>query len=101
RGVLLLLHPFPTRRSSDLIFAFLEEGTSILTREGAFLAVMMAFTVGLVSFSGDIARRIAGRIWHSDSRFQLYPINLGIAVVTVADRKSTRLNSSHVKISYA
>lgn len=67
-----------------VIFAFLEEGTSILTREGAFLAVMMAFTVGLVSFSGDIARRIAGRIWHRDSRFQLYPINLGIAVVTVA-----------------
>ncbi len=67
-----------------IIFAFLEEGTSILSREGAFLAVMMAFSVGLVSFAGDIARRIAGMLWRSKSRFNVYPINLGLAVITVA-----------------
>jgi len=67
-----------------IIFAFLEQGTSVFSRDGAFLAVLMAFSVGVISFSGDIARRILGRIWRSDSRFNLYPVNLGIAVVTVA-----------------
>ncbi len=66
-----------------IIFAFLERGTSLFSREGAFLAVGMAFTVGLISFSGDIARRIMGRIWRTDSAFHLYPINLGVAVFTV------------------
>lgn len=67
-----------------IIFAFLEEGTALLTREGAFLAVLMAFTVGMVSFAGDIARRIAGRFWHTKTEFHLYPVNLGIAALTVA-----------------
>jgi hypothetical protein len=66
-----------------IIFAFLETGTSILSREGAFLAVTMAFSTGLVSFGGDIARRIAGRLWREDSRFNLYPANLLVAIVTV------------------
>lgn len=66
-----------------ITFAFLEKGTSIFSREGAFLAVLMAFTAGLVSFSGDIARRIMGRIWRTKSRFNLYPVNLTFAVGTV------------------
>ncbi len=67
-----------------IIFAFLERGTAILSRDGAFLAVMMAFSVGLISFGGDVARRMAGRIWHRDSHFHLYPVNLLIAAVSVA-----------------
>ncbi|MBN1430842.1 MAG: hypothetical protein JXB07_20900 [Anaerolineae bacterium] len=66
-----------------ITFAFLESGTSIFSREGAFLAVTMAFTAGLVSFSGDIARRIMGRIWRTKSRFNLYPVNLAFAIGTV------------------
>jgi hypothetical protein len=66
-----------------IIFAFLEKGTSIFSRDGAFLAVMMAFTAGLVSFSGDIARRIMGRIWRTKSRFNLYPVNMTFAIGTV------------------
>lgn len=66
-----------------IIFAFLEEGTLLLSRSGALLAVMMAASSGLVSFGGDIARRIAGRMWHTDSRFRLYPANLGVAVISV------------------
>jgi hypothetical protein len=66
-----------------VIFAFLERGTSIFSQDGVFLAATMAFTVGIVSFSGDILRRFFGRIWNTDSSFNLYPISLLIAVVTV------------------
>lgn len=66
-----------------IIFAFLEKGTSIFSREGAFLAVTMALTAGLVSFSGDIARRIMGFIWRTKSRFNLYPVNMVFAIGTV------------------
>lgn len=67
-----------------IIFAFLERGTSIFSRDGAFLAVAMAFSVGVVSFSGDIARRIMAWLWRKKSRFNLYPANLVVAIVTVA-----------------
>lgn len=66
-----------------IVFAFLERGTSIFSQQGAFLAVTMAFTAGLVSFSGDIARRIMGRIWRAKSRFNLYPVNMMSAIGTV------------------
>ena len=75
-----------------IIFAFLEEGTSIFSREGVFLAVTMAFSVGLVSFGGDIARRILGRLWHTRSRFNLYPVNLLVAIGTVALSRLLRLS---------
>ena len=84
RGCLTLPLFFVIFGLYGIIFAFLEEGTALLTTEGALLAVLMAFTVGLVSLTGDIARRIAGRIWHTDSHFSLYPVNLGIAAFTVA-----------------
>src|SRR5574341_269293 len=61
-----------------IIFAFLEEGTSIFSREGVFLAITLAFSVGLVSFAGDIARRIVARWWHEKSWFSLYPVNLAL-----------------------
>lgn len=66
-----------------IIFAFLEEGTSIVSREGIILAVTLAFTAGLVSFGGDIARRIMAWLWHKKSRFNLYPANLIVAAGTV------------------
>ncbi len=66
-----------------IIFAYLQEGTSIFSREGIFLAMTLAFSVGLVSFSGDIARRIVARWWRQKSWFSLYPVNLLMAVATV------------------
>jgi hypothetical protein len=75
-----------------IIFAFLEEGTSLFSREGAFLAVTMAFSAGLVSFGGDIARRIAGRIWHAKTSFNIYPINLLTAAFTVFLSRTLRLS---------
>lgn len=66
-----------------IIFALLEGESSLLSREGALLAITMAFSVGIVSFSGDVVRRIFGRIWGEQSRFNLYPISLLIALATV------------------
>ncbi len=67
-----------------VIFAFLERGTSIFSREGAFLAITLAFSVGLVSFAGDIARRLVAWLYREKSSFSLYPVNLVIAAATVA-----------------
>jgi hypothetical protein len=67
-----------------IIFAFLERGTSIFSREGALLAVTLAFSVGLVSFAGDFARRLVAWLYRERSSFNLYPVNLVIAAATVA-----------------
>jgi hypothetical protein len=75
-----------------IIFAFLEEGSSIFSREGALLAVTLAFSVGLVSFAGDIARRIAARLWREKSSFNIYPINLLLAIVTVVISRVVNLS---------
>jgi hypothetical protein len=48
-----------------------------------FLAITMAVSVGVVSFAGDVARRFLGRLWRTRSRFNLYPVNLLVAVATV------------------
>jgi hypothetical protein len=66
-----------------IIFAFLERGTSVLSQSGAFLAVTLAFSVGLVSFAGDIAQRIIATFWRTDARLRIYPANLLMAILTV------------------
>lgn len=74
-----------------IIFAFLEEGTSVLSRQGAFLAVTMAFSVGLISLAGDIAQRVVARFWRIPTTFGVYPANLLLAVVTVAMSRTFKL----------
>src|SRR5207302_9822464 len=76
------LHSFPTRRSSDLAYYgifVVEPGTLEMHKlEGADFRPMEP--------------NASGR----------YPIaELGVELGVWLDRKSTRLNSSHVKISYA
>src|SRR5438874_6170856 len=68
------LHSFPTRRSSDLAFLHV-----------VFSAQTQRRQVSLVATSSD--DRNAGRF--------------RARIVSSGDRKSTRLNSSHVEISYA
>src|SRR5690606_41922724 len=77
-GALLQLHSFPTRRSSDLVAA-----RGARSRRHAFHPEAHAQSRRLPVHPGRGAR--SGRP------------DRGAAV----DRKSTRLNSSHVKISYA
>src|SRR5206468_12346830 len=73
------LHSFPTRRSSDL--------------PGAFGGSAIEFAVRL-DHEGSAAT--VDRAPH-----QLMPDKLRGSVRAIADRKSTRLNSSHDQISYA
>jgi hypothetical protein len=74
-----------------IIFAFLEEGTSIASRQGVFLAITMAFSVGLISLAGDIAQRIVARFWRVPTTFGVYPANLLVAAVTVVGSRVFRL----------
>src|SRR5690606_41878425 len=73
------LHSFPTRRSSDL-FLLHFDGRPLLARNLYFVLVL----------------RVTG-IFSADAR----NVNNAAVVDVPLDRKSTRLNSSHVKISYA
>src|SRR5439155_22432520 len=68
------LHSFPTRRSSDLI-------ARELPRVGPFAPTLVTLAVG----ANDLVRGGTAERYRAQVR----------------DRKSTRLNSSHVAISYA
>src|SRR5690606_42027218 len=86
------LAPFPTRRSSDLKVSF---------EQKPFRRSMMQTWGGEVIASPSNMTETGRKILAADPNNQG---SLGIAIseaVEEADRKSTRLNSSHVKISYA
>src|SRR5690606_39541611 len=92
------LHSFPTRRSSDLkevqsripwgtviVFGIgISLGTALLTTQaGQWLGQQVVVRTGLDAFG------------------PLGVFSILAAFLILIDRKSTRLNSSHVKISYA
>src|SRR5207249_12080713 len=86
------LHSFPTRRSSDLVVGQRRIQRRI-DREVTGLSQHDRVPVGrrlCCKVDADVAAG-AGLVVHHDDPFQ----RLG------EDRKSTRLNSSHVSISYA
>src|SRR5690606_41246489 len=82
------LHSFPTRRSSDLATALAD-----VARLGDHQRTAIAF----VDFGQQLAQPHASWIALVPEQ---RPARLVLPLVAV-DRKSTRLNSSHVKISYA
>src|SRR5690606_41601772 len=88
------LHPFPTRRSSDLL-----GGPESLHPDDLLLAHAARDQLAARRV-GALARELPVRVAAGPVRIQR-----GIGVPrqrdAVLDRKSTRLNSSHVKISYA
>src|SRR5690606_40839175 len=79
-----VLHSFPTRRSSDLDAYTNDEVLSII-RNNVDCEVKPRST----------------RLKPSSIAFTHPFVQAGIALGRTTDRKSTRLNSSHVKISYA
>src|SRR5690606_40870382 len=86
------LHAFPTRRSSDLLG--LQLGAFELLGARPHLEGVdrgLAADNDLVDASFEVHRRGGG----------LAEVEDLLAVESHGDRKSTRLNSSHVKISYA
>src|SRR5690606_40811655 len=91
------LHSFPTRRSSDLDKAGLAEA----------IAAVRA-TRSMDELDGWLPAHASAHLRSGaemTARFRRYPgaisNGLRIAADCALDRKSTRLNSSHVKISYA
>src|SRR5690606_41611168 len=83
------LHSFPTRRSSDLLIE-VQFGSFKREEQATAATSLPEFHGGTVSKAKDIEQA---------------HICIGYPGLTVKDsridRKSTRLNSSHVKISYA
>src|SRR5690606_40193419 len=83
------LTSFPTRRSSDLGYCHIG-----LLRTAIILIVEMDIPLTEVSFGNiGIGGMTRSQLGQHLERFVLIPFHI--------DRKSTRLNSSHVKISYA
>src|SRR5690606_40149996 len=88
-GVHRHLHSFPTRRSSDLAAAARADQRGRAPGRGVEGDVLQHRRPGLVA-EGDVL----------EADVALQRADRGLRVVAL-DRKSTRLNSSHVKISYA
>src|SRR3989442_11545800 len=73
----------------------------VARRTVQFEAILHALVVLLVLAQGRDsvpAERLASREWYRDAKFGMF-VHWG--VYSLLDRKSTRLNSSHVRISYA
>src|SRR5699024_11921806 len=80
------LHSVPTRRSSDLDSGDL----AYLSKKARKMLDEAGFTDAIISASSDLDEYLIDSL-----RTQ------GAAITSWGDRKSTRLNSSHVSISYA
>src|SRR5690606_40007135 len=93
-GALCVLHSFPTRRSSDLcVFDTQRGGYDPAEVDAALERLEVAF---VAKERQEFTARGGPQVWMaqiSERAQTLYP--------RLQDRKSTRLNSSHVKISYA
>src|SRR5207249_11648439 len=99
------LHPsplpsFPTRRSSDLILVQISKDP--VPEKGARLTSLLAFPGRLLVYMPSHPRvGVSRRIEDPAERERLQDLIRGVARDLDLDRKSTRLNSSHVSISYA
>src|SRR5690606_40644310 len=94
-GVRRVLHSFPTRRSSDLdqIPKYVQQGVC---------------DAGLIIHEGQLTYKNLGLhlvldlgVWWKQRTGLPLPLGGNCIRRDLGDRKSTRLNSSHVKISYA
>src|SRR5207302_11062806 len=94
-----LLHSFPTRRSSDLDQL---KGLDVPVRIFALLKSMLAPDP---KDRPQSARELLSAVHRCSTKFSTEARSRRrrstLAAVGTTDRKSTRLNSSHVKISYA
>src|SRR5690606_42010196 len=93
------LPPSPTRRSSDLHDRYLEAGADIVATNTFNATAISQTEYGLADLAYELnragaclARRAADRASARDESRPRW---------VAGDRKSTRLNSSHVKNSYA
>src|SRR5690606_41828944 len=83
------LHSFPTRRSSDLAAGYgLDSGGTLLARRTLLVLTLLLAFIAMIP--GPALADEGGN-----------PASVYFPQTGHKDRKSTRLNSSHVKISYA
>src|SRR5699024_11550224 len=91
-------HSFPTRRSSDLNHGEITQGGSTITQQLA-RNVFLNFET---TYSRKIQEMfIAVALEQKYTKEQILEFYLNNVNFSNGDRKSTRLNSSHVSISYA
>src|SRR5690606_41502289 len=88
------LRSFPTRRSSDLIR---EDGWAIANADDRAWDALGAKGARLLRFGIHHDANVTARELEIDGRGARFRLETPVG----PDRKSTRLNSSHVKISYA
>src|SRR5699024_11956379 len=99
--IILAHHPyslsFPTRRSSDLIFSVYTLIMSFFGWSGTYsaLGVEKMDVLSTVNLNYALEKHTA---WNAPNPFTSSTLYHAFATL---DRKSTRLNSSHVSISYA
>src|SRR5205085_6436671 len=91
------LHPFPTRRSSDLAITASAAGLYFGGNGGPSAFVIAAMVVA--GCAGGAAWALIPGVLRAF--FKTNEIITSLMLNYVADRKSTRLNSSHSQISYA
>src|SRR5690606_40888389 len=89
------LHSFPTRRSSDLPRKLKVQGVKDMVRVSDSRMSGTSFGTVILHVTPEAAAGGVFSIVQSGDKIRLDVPN------RVLDRKSTRLNSSHVKISYA
>src|SRR5690606_41502465 len=90
---------FPTRRSSDLL---IEGDTETLALKAAQRALMGAGTRHVLDGSRKLIQQAARSDQTARGWVRITDGNpCAFCAMLATDRKSTRLNSSHVKISYA
>src|SRR5690606_41985903 len=87
------LHSFPTRRSSDL-----EEWYAARER---YQSLLVAVAERLAAIDESLGQYTEGILWLQRLLDETQPDERLYRAFIRLDRKSTRLNSSHVKISYA
>src|SRR5207302_10863563 len=93
-------HSFPTRRSSDLgSAADLLKRTTVELHEQGVPVVLYVHDEIVAEVRVDEAEKVAHTLETALTR-EVNNIS-GLHAQAITDRKSTRLNSSHVKISYA
>src|SRR5690348_17586847 len=87
------LHSFPTRRSSDLDASAGDPGTT------DWICAPPPFGASV----GVTPRNAVGPMWIVTDAFPatIWAASARTVLIGIADRKSTRLNSSHPSISYA
>src|SRR5690606_41624743 len=96
-----VLHSFPTRRSSDLLTSHLQtdlRDLRIVDDKGNQVPYAI---IDVKKFTETLIRDTPMRIWEQRRESGRSVITLESKPGINIDRKSTRLNSSHVKISHA